>query len=445
MDDVRRPDATAVRSVRRRGSRRGLAYAAVGATAALGALAPAASAAVNTLDFAAPVAGTQADSGFTTSLPGSTTVPGNVAVAGGLSITSSGGDAFLGLNNQENALALPVDPGAQGYEARTTIQLPNPAQVPFQSAGVFIGRDQDNYVKLVLSVRPQGGTTVTALNFLHEKDGTSAAVSNRTFNPGGGTTVTLILTVDAAGTVTPAYQVDGGPRTAIGAGATCLFGSAGCVNETSSVPEFKTAGTVAGVLTTNYDDDPDVAPVPGPFTTVFKQFVLDNPNQTGATPSTPVGPGGPGGGPGGPGGVGPKILAVAPGPNGQVARKGRIVIEFDRAVRVPTNAVRLVRGNGLVLPTRVVYVPRLNQVVVTPSKPLPLRGGVSLAISGSGNPSAVTAAAGGSPLATNTLYKLKVVRTGALSLRGFDVRGKRLDLVLTSNAARRSLSVRQGA
>lgn len=442
-DDGRRADARGpARLARTRGSRRALAFTAVGAVAALGALAPAASAAVNTLSFAAPVPNTVANTGFTSTLTGSTVDASKVAVSNGLAITSdTGTDAYLGLNDQQNAFALPVDPGPLGYETRVDVALPNPTTATFQSAGVVIGRDQDNYVKLVLSVRPQAGNVVTALNFLHESAGGPAAVSNRTLNAGAATTLTLILSVDAAGTVTPSYQLDGGARTAISAGASCLFGSAGCVNETASFPALLTAGTTAGVISTNYDD-PDVAGTTAGFTATFRNFVLDNPNQVGGTPSTPGTP--PGGGGGANLGPVPKIVAVAPAPNGEVARKGRIVIELDRAVRVPAGSVRLVRGNGLVVASKSVYVARLNQIVVTPSRPMPLTGGMFLAVSGGANPAAVATPAG-APLATNARYKLKVVRTGALSLRGFDLRGRLLDLVLTSNARPKALTARQGA
>jgi hypothetical protein len=442
--DVRRAD-TRGPARRSRGSRRGLAFATVGAFAALGALTPLAGAAVNTLTFAGPVPGTVANTGFTTALTGSTVDASKVSVSNGLSITSdTGGDAYLGLNDQENAFALPVDPGPLGYEARVDVALPNPASATFQSAGVVIGRDQDNYVKLVLSVRPQGGTIVTALNFLHESGGTPAAVSNRSLNTGAASTLTLILTVAPGGTVTPSYQLDGGPRTAISAGASCLFGSAGCVNETASDPALLTAGTTAGVISTNYDD-PDVPGVTPGFTALFRNFVLDNPNQAGAAPVTPpVVPPGAGPLPGPDRGAVPKIVAVAPGPNGEVARRGRMILEFDRPVRVPSSAVRLVRGNGRVVPSTTAYVPRLRQLVITPSRPMPLTGGMFLAVSGGTNPAAIRTATGVA-LATNSRYKLKVVRRGALPLRGIDLRGRLLDLVLTSNARPKAITARQGA
>lgn len=425
--------------------RRRLALAAAGAFAALGALTPAAGAAVNALTFAGPVPGTVADTGFTTALTGSTVDASKVSVSDGLSITSdTGGDAYLGLNDQENALALPVDPGPLGYEARVDLALPNPATATFQSAGVVIGRDQDDYVKLVLSVRPQAGAIVTALNFLHESAGASATVSNRTLAAGAASTLTLILTVDPAGTVTPSYQLDGGPRTAISVGASCLFGVGGCVNETASDPALLAAGTTAGVIATNYDDPGVPGDTPG-FTALFRGFVLDNPNQAGSAPvSPPVRPPGLAPLPGPDRGPVPRIVAVAPGPGGQVPRKGRIILEFSRPVDVPKNAARLVRGDGRVVPSTTAYVARLRQLVITPSRPMPLTGGMFLAVSGGTNPAAIRSVTG-VPLATNARYRLKVVRTGALPLRGIDLRGRLLDLVLTSSARPKAITARQGA
>ncbi len=444
---VRDADAPAQR-MRRPTRRARRALVAVGATAALAALAPAANAAVNTLPLTAPVPGTLADTGFSTVLTGSTFDAAKLSVSGtGLAVLSeNGSDAYLGLNDQVNALALPVDPGSQGISAKVDVSLPNPSAQQFQSAGVLVGQNQDNYVKLVISVRKQGGSgaTVAALNFLYESGGAVKAVANTSI-PGLPPTgnITLILAVAPNGDVTPQYQLDGGPVKNVSADP-CLRGSLGCTF-TGNFPELLKGSTTAGIVATNYDDFDDPSTTP-PFTATFKNFVLDNPNQTGAAPSTPVTPpaGGPGGGVNPNLGPVPKILAVAPGPNGEVARRGRIVLEFDRPVRVPATSIRLVRGNGLVLPANVTYVSRLNQVVVTPNKPLPLTGGVVLAVSGGTNPAAVSTAAGAT-LATNARYKLKVVKKGALPLRGFDVRGKFLDLVLTSNAAPKSLSARQGA
>lgn len=107
-----------------------------------------AGAVVNQLDFAAPIPGTVAETGFTTLLPGSDLDGARVVMGGGQLMVSTGpGDAFLGFNDQLNALGLPVVEGPGGYTVRTTLQIPPVASDPFQSAGLYVGKGEDDSLR----------------------------------------------------------------------------------------------------------------------------------------------------------------------------------------------------------------------------------------------------------------------------------------------------------
>ncbi len=237
------------------------------------------------LGFDAPVAGTVLDgdgqgTGFTGVLPntgGTQYDASKLDVAGGLlSVTTTSGD--LTTDNQQNALDVTFD-GADSYTVETTLDGPLPMNQANQSAGIFVGPDDENYVKLVARGNNGGG-----LQLAREVGGTFASIAT----PGSSSlltagSVTLRLKVDTqTGTVTGEYSIDGGPFVQVGVAAG------------GNVPAgLDAAAATAGIVTTHFTtgapvtvgvDDFSVQPTPATLS-------------IGATPSTPVlhGPAGSGG------------------------------------------------------------------------------------------------------------------------------------------------------
>ena len=194
------------------------------------------------LGFADPVAGTVVDgtgvgTGFTGVLPntaGDQHAPANLALAQGeLRVTSTAGDAAGGVNTQKNALHVSVDGTSGSYRVMATLRGPLGLSQAFQSGGIFVGQDQQNYVKLVAGQ----GTTGPRLQLFKEVGGATTPTNVSLPSLGTAARVDLILEVDpGAGTVTGKYSLDGGPLATVGS---TTFAGIG------------TAGDVAGVITTN--------------------------------------------------------------------------------------------------------------------------------------------------------------------------------------------------
>ncbi len=110
------------------------------------------------LDFGTAVPGSVPDAqgegtGFT-GIEGDS-VPANLdldTAEGVLRIVSTSGD-FID-NTQDNGLYTEID-GAGGFAVRTTLLGPPPLSDPNHGAGIWVGADQDNYIKLVLIQVPE--------------------------------------------------------------------------------------------------------------------------------------------------------------------------------------------------------------------------------------------------------------------------------------------------
>ncbi len=224
-------------------------------TAALAALAaPALAAPPNVaFTFDAAVPGTVADkdgqgTGFTGVQPntaGNQYVPANIDVVGGdLVLSTTPGDGTQ--NTQQNALQVTVD-GSKDYTVETTLDGPLNFAGTNQSAGVFIGPDQNNYVKFTARKTATGA----GLQLGRELGGTFkqiAAPGSTSILTAG--TVVLRLTVTAAtGTVTAEYSLDGGP-----------FVTAGTVSGADLPPGVVGPSVNAGVLSTQFQSGAQVKP-----------------------------------------------------------------------------------------------------------------------------------------------------------------------------------------
>jgi hypothetical protein len=112
-------------------------------------------------------------------------VTGNLAVSGGrLNYTTTAGD--LTRNNQDNALVMGVD-ASKNFTAQTRmVRLPFSAN--WQNAGLLVGTNQDNYVKVVAGYA--GGTGVQLAS---ESGATFSTAAVRGLSFGGVTSLDLKL------------------------------------------------------------------------------------------------------------------------------------------------------------------------------------------------------------------------------------------------------------
>ena len=126
-----------------------------------------------------PSLGGIASSGFTgaqISSNGPRFMPENISVgaAGGfLGIMTTEGTNAGGANSQENALQLGFD-ATRAFRVSTRVTAPFLGQTPSgqQAAGLLLGLDEDNYVKLVVTA--DNGTGVPGIQFAVEIDGALA-------------------------------------------------------------------------------------------------------------------------------------------------------------------------------------------------------------------------------------------------------------------------------
>ncbi len=221
-------------------------------------------------DFAAPVAGTVADkdgegTGYETVQPnknGSGHLPANLDLVGGqLLLTSTAGDTGRTVNTQHNALQITVTP-TNGYTVSAVIDGPLAITTPFQSAGIYVGPDQDNYVKLVAGVGGTAEAPVPRFQLATE----AGAVLSQVNVPAGVDTaesIQLLLTVGPDGAVTATAVVDG-VNTPVG---------------NTSLPGLGSGTDEAGIVSTNAGTGAT------PFTAKFDNFAVMAQGQTpGGTP-----------------------------------------------------------------------------------------------------------------------------------------------------------------
>jgi hypothetical protein len=270
--------------------RAGRALAALVAAAGLGLLSPGAAGAACTplpcsqliaptphiLDFASDHGGVRdgagAGTGFTYVDPtgeGGGYEPSRLSTGGGLlRIRTAGGTSYLGDNSLENALAIGVPAAAKVFSVRAIVDRPAPGTGSYEQAGIWVGVDQDNYVKLVILSNRSG----PGLQVLGEAGGENsfpapATRRPRRFVPVAGleaARVTLLLRVDvAASTVAGFYALGGGEPKPVGTFAVppeLLTGG-------GRVDQVLAGGRLAGVAATHRRG-------PGPLEYSFDGFDL---------------------------------------------------------------------------------------------------------------------------------------------------------------------------
>jgi len=142
-------------------------------------------------------------------------VPSRLATGDGqLRITTGPGIAYLDANSLENALAVGVPSSARVFSVWTEIDAPPRGSGPWEQGGIWIGVDQDNYLKLVALSHPRR----IGVEFLGEADGQSEfdrpdstfARRDVEVRDLDRKRVVLVMRADVnAGTVAAFYSVDG--------------------------------------------------------------------------------------------------------------------------------------------------------------------------------------------------------------------------------------------
>ncbi|MEJ1222371.1 PKD domain-containing protein [Sediminicola sp. 1XM1-17] len=130
------------------------------------------------------------------------------------------GDAYQGVNNQENAFqfGINVDNTSPSFTVHSKLLGPffgNPSVNPldFASQGIYIGTgDQDNYLKVVVSKGLASGGTISGIEVALETNGNINSTSYDFFDLTAiGSSIDLFIAVNPSlGTAQPYYSMDGG-------------------------------------------------------------------------------------------------------------------------------------------------------------------------------------------------------------------------------------------
>ncbi len=221
-----------------------------------------------TLDFLADAGGYDdaagVGTGFTSVQPssvGGAHEPSRLAVGGGaLAITASPGIQYKAVNTLDNGLQVGVDASAGVTTIEATVVAPTAPASNSQQVGLFLGPDEDDYVKLVVAA---GGSDRLKVQLLRERDGASATNSNITlsdelntglFADWDNVPIRLVLEADAAtDRVTGFYSIDGGPLVQVAqtvSGVTADGLTVPAVFDAALSPEIPGASTFAGVFAT---------------------------------------------------------------------------------------------------------------------------------------------------------------------------------------------------
>ena len=181
------------------------------------------------LDFASDhggvTDGTGVGTGFTYVDPtgsGGGYEPSRLTTGGGqLRIRTGGGTSYLADNSLENALAVGVPAAAQVFSVLATLDRPARGTGAYEQAGIWIGVDQDNYVKVVvLSSRSGPGIQVLGEAGGQNAFAPPATRRPRRFIPVAGLDqheVTLVLRADVtSSTVAAFYAIGGGELKPVG-------------------------------------------------------------------------------------------------------------------------------------------------------------------------------------------------------------------------------------
>ncbi len=156
------------------------------------------------------------NSGFTAVLPGTNAANQanlnfNNAGTGTLRITSTTGDAYQGTAaKQDNALAVPFDASRRPFSVGTRLLPPFNIDRNFQSGGVMLGLDENNYVKLVMAYNDfGGGGNRRGIQFAVETNNVFAANAGSLPLPTVTTSLDLFLSGDpTTNTIRALYRID---------------------------------------------------------------------------------------------------------------------------------------------------------------------------------------------------------------------------------------------
>ncbi len=243
-------------------------------------------------------------------------------------LATSGDAATVGGSDQENALAVPVSPGVD-FAVQATLVGPMNLTQNGQSAGIHVGLNQIDYLKLV--ARQNAGAD--GLQLRVERNNSQAAQQNRgvsSIGSGVATRVLLRLEVDvSSASVRALFSINGGALVPVQ-----LQGQALTTDILTS------PGLTAGIITTD--------PAGGaPWTVRYTDFVLDTP---------------------------PTVDAVFPAQGATGIPRGTgIVVTFSDAMAPGTvpPAVALVRGtDGARVPLVVTVAADGRTATLTPTAPL---------------------------------------------------------------------------
>jgi len=218
-----------------------------------------------TLDFTGAAGGVD-NTGFTGVLAtshGAGLITQNLTVGGGvLTVKTTSGDLVSSVNSQDDALDLNLD-GTSDYTVQTQLGgLPFAAN--YQSGGIFVGTDQDNYVKLVAAYN--GGP---CLQLASEVNGVFTTIAQPSLSFSGISSLDLRLVGTAStNTLVAQYRVNSSSDSA--------WVTIGQV--TTNTAAFSSSAK-AGIVTTNIGSNSSVN-VP------FDSFTLVANNS--APPPTPI-------------------------------------------------------------------------------------------------------------------------------------------------------------
>lgn len=142
--------------------------------------------------------------------PGTGYIPANLVVnpvASTLSITTTAGIAFLGENNQDNALGVGIDAANQVSILETKLVNLPPMSGNLEQAGLWYGNDDNNYLKLVLISDPSG----PLVQFMEERGGIlQQQVVTGTLQVTGATVLLRLRADPVQQTVTAYYGLNDG-------------------------------------------------------------------------------------------------------------------------------------------------------------------------------------------------------------------------------------------
>ena len=181
-------------------------------------------------------------------------VPDALDVAGGvLNIRTHSGIQWEKANTLVNALGVGIPSRGEVITARTTLVDPPGGNRRYEQAGVWLGSDQDNYVKLVLTSPP----TRFRLEFTMEVHGRRVAIHRSTLPGSGSAAVSLLLRLDTRRDTIGAWYATGSqPFTELGtfSGATDVGRAEPTLDVQGFTGIFATHRRATSGLTYRFDD-----------------------------------------------------------------------------------------------------------------------------------------------------------------------------------------------